>query len=158
MPSVLFVCTANQCRSPMAEAIFRELLRKKGKLADWSIASAGAGALAGQPATLFTQSTLRERGIEIGAHRSRTVTRELLQSYKLVLTMEREQEEALKSAFPELNDRICLLASMVDGQFDIDDPIGRPIERYRTLANELTDVLERGLPRIEWLAADPASG
>ena len=158
MPSVLFVCTANQCRSPMAEAIFRDLMQKNGKLEAWSIDSAGVGALAGQPATLFTQSTLRERGIEIGAHRSRTVTKELLRSHKLILTMEHEQEEALKSAFPEMTDRICLLASMVDGQFDIDDPIGRPIERYRSLANELTDVLERGLPRIEWLAADPASG
>lgn len=157
MPSVLFVCTANQCRSPMAETIFRELLRKKGMLGEWSIASAGVGALEPRPATLFTQSALRERGIEIGAHWSRPVTKELLQGYNLVLTMEREQQAALQSTFPEMADRVCMLASMVDGDFDIDDPVGRPIEQYRALADELTDVLRRGRPRIEWLAADPAN-
>lgn len=142
----------------MAEAIFRRMVQERGKLRDWSIGSAGVHALAGEPATLFTQSTLRERGIELGSHRSRPITRELMQGCNLVLTMEREQQAALQSAFPEMADRVCLLASMVDGDFDIDDPIGRPIERYRALADELMDVLGRGMPRIEWLAADPASG
>lgn len=154
MPSVLFVCTANQCRSPMAEAIFRDMLQERGAPGDWTIGSAGVRALVGEPATLFTQSTLRERGIELRSHRSRPVTRDLLQGYNLVLTMEREQQAALQSAFPEMADRVCLLASMVDGDFDIDDPVGRPIEQYRALADELTDVLRRGMPRIERLAAD----
>lgn len=142
----------------MAEAIFRHMIQTRGKLEDWSIGSAGIRALAGEPATLFTQSTLRERGIELGSHRSRPITRELLQGCNLVLTMERDQREVLQKAFPELADRVCVLASMVDGDFDINDPIGLPIERYRALADELSDVLGRGMPRIEWLAADPASG
>lgn len=140
----------------MAEAIFRDMIQKRGNLGDWRIGSAGVRAIVGEPATLFTQSTLRERGIALGSHRSRPVTRDLLQGSNLVLTMEGAQQEVLQSAFPDLADRVCLLASMVDGDFDIDDPIGLPIERYRALADELTDVLGRGMPRIEWLAADPA--
>ncbi len=155
MPSVLFVCTANQCRSPMAEAIFRELLREKGRLPGWSIGSAGVRASPGEPATLFTQSTLRERGIETGAHRSRPVTEEVLRSYNLVLTMERAQQDELRAAYPDMADKIGLLATTAGGQYDIDDPIGLPLERYRALANELSDILGRGLSQIEWLAADP---
>ncbi len=140
----------------MAQAILRDLLRRRGKLSGWTIGSAGVRAVAGEPATLFTQSTLRERGIDLGSHRSRPVTEELVRTHNLVLTMERSQQDELRASFPEMADKICLLATIADGQYDIDDPIGLPLERYRALANELTDVLERGLSQIEWLAADPS--
>jgi protein-tyrosine-phosphatase len=77
MRSVLFICTANICRSPMAMGLLRAKVFALGEDADWRIESAGTWAEPGQLAAVNTRLIVAERSVNLTGHRSRTVTREL---------------------------------------------------------------------------------
>ena len=76
MRNVLFVCTGNVCRSPMAEGIFRRAVQGRG---DYRVISAGLGALEGQPPSAHAVAAVKELGIDISNQRSRMLTPELVQ-------------------------------------------------------------------------------
>jgi protein-tyrosine-phosphatase len=150
MRSVLIVCTANQCRSPMAMAILRS---KTGQLpGEWKIESAGTWAVEGAPANQKTQQVLAELGLDLSAHRSRMVTREMLAAFNLILVMEPGHKEALQIEFPEAANRTFLLSEMIGLSFTIMDPVGGEIEGYRATAREIDHILIEGLEKIDSLA------
>jgi protein-tyrosine phosphatase len=148
MPSVLFVCTANICRSPLAMALFRHRLEQQGELPGWRIESAGTWAMEGEPPALKSIMLLGRRGINLRSHRSRTVSRELLQSFDLILTMERGHKEALRAEFPEIAGRTFLLTEMVGENRDIIDPMGGSLEAFELTIRDLEDIFERGQAEI----------
>jgi len=154
MPSVLFICTANICRSPMASALFRQKIKKIYGEDDWLITSAGTWATDGMPASLNSTAVMEEKGIDIQDHRSQIVSNELLQQHNLVLTMEKGHKEALQVEFPQWADRVYLLSEMIGGSFDIDDPYTRKIDDYRVTADELDQLLSDGFEKICQLAND----
>jgi protein-tyrosine-phosphatase len=159
MYSVLFICTANICRSPMAQGLLRARVSEGGESHDWRIESAGVWALPEQPAALFTRQVLQERGIGLGNFRSRPISRELLAEFNLVLTMERGHKEALRAAFPEFAGRIFMMRELIGDTREIADPVGNPIEDYRDTAKEMENILIKGYDRLRKLAADaPAAG
>ena len=84
MKTVLFICTGNVCRSPMAEALFRKAAEGRG---DFRVLSAGLGAVDGQPPTAHSVSAMRELGMDISAQRSRALTTNLLQQADYVFGM-----------------------------------------------------------------------
>jgi protein-tyrosine-phosphatase len=148
MSSVLFVCTANICRSPMAAAIFKKILKEKGYVDEWIVESAGTWSLEDQPAAEKTQKVLRNRGIDISDHRSRGVNRQLLDSFDLILTMEEGQKEALRVEFPEFATKIFLLSEVADAKVNIDDPIGLSLVDFEETAKQLELYLEKGFTKI----------
>lgn len=151
MGAVLFVCTANVCRSPMASAIFRKILENKRDLANWRVESAGTWAIDGQPASVGSQQVMKKRGLDISDHRSRGVGQELLTLFDLILTMESGHKEALRAEFPEFADQIFMLSEMVDQMYDVADPIGRPIDEYEKTAVEIERLLSTGFEKIQAL-------
>lgn len=151
MPHILFVCTANICRSPVAEAVLRRRLRERG-MADWTVGSAGTWAVQERGAAQNSVHVLAERGIDISDHRSRMVSREMLDEADLILCMESGHVEALKAEFPEVAHRIHLLSEMVGEGFGISDPYRGPLEEYQQMAVAVTDLIDRGLQRIVDLA------
>jgi len=151
--SVLFVCTANICRSPMAEALFREMVFDQ--VGEWKIASAGTWAMSGQPAAQFTRDVLTERGMSADDHRSQPIERELLEEYQLVLVMERGHKEALQVEFPDLAVRIYMLSEVVSGQLDVYDPIGGPLIDFQDMAKEIESYLQNGFELIREKSQDP---
>ncbi len=153
MRSVLFVCTANICRSPMAMGLLRAKVIALGEDADWRIESAGNWAEPGQPAAINTRLIVAERGVDLTNHRSRLVTRELLKEFNLVLTMEAGQKEALRAEFREDARRVFLLSEMIGKAYDIVDPVGKPLDEYRWTAHEIRVILNEGYERIRTLAA-----
>lgn len=155
MHSVLFVCTANQCRSPMAEGLLR--LRVGDDNVDWRIESAGTWALEGTPATPHAITALKERGYDLDGHRSRLVNLQLLQPFALILTMERGHKEALRIEFPEIASRVYLLSEMIGKVFNIDDPVGSPLKEYRATAQEIDQILDQGFTHIERLSRERLS-
>lgn len=153
MPSVLFVCTANICRSPLAEALFRDMVSDES--GEWKVESAGTWALTGEPAAQNSQQVLAERGLDASEHRARIVSLELLSSFNLILTMEKGHKEALQIEFPAIAERVFTLSEMVGSEFDIHDPIGGPLVEFQATADELESILTDGYASITQLAKDP---
>ena len=152
MNSVLFICSANICRSPMAMGLLRSMVEDSSD--QWKIESSGVWDMGDQPAALNTQLVLQERGIDLNDHASRTITGTMLSEFNLVLVMEDNHKEVLKLAFPEYTDRIYMLSEMVGKIFDIVDPIGRSLADFEETALEMERILTEGFEKISILAAE----
>jgi protein-tyrosine-phosphatase len=152
MPSIVFVCTANICRSPVAEALFADWLRQQPDAAIWHVSSAGTWADDGAPASIYSTQVLGELGLDITRHRSRRVDRAMVAGTDLVLCMTRSQREAMQADFPDLADRMHLLSAMAGPAYDIADPYGGPRQGYAEMVEEVRQLLVAGRPRILALA------
>lgn len=156
MPEILVVCTANICRSPVVEAILRARLRERG-LADWRVASGGTLALPGYEAAEHSRELLAERRLDISGHRSQRVEERHLAASDLVLCMEWGHREALRIEFPHHRGKIHLLTEMVGDHREVADPIGGPRQGYERMVDEVTELIDQGLPRIVELASAHAA-
>lgn len=148
MNSVLFVCSANQCRSPMAEALLKNIVLERDEENEWKIASAGVWAATGVPATDNARAVMEERGLDISAHLSQPTSRDLLGEYHLALVMENAHKEALQAQYPEFADRIVLFRNLAGDDNDFEDPVGGSLDRYRGAAEELQNVILEGFDQI----------
>ena len=156
MPSILFVCTANQIRSPMAAAMFRAALsahperRSQNGVEgqEWRVESAGTWVKEGLPANRAAQQVMRELGLDLSHHRTRCVTGELLRQFDLILVMERNHKEALRVEFPALRGRIRLCSELAGGEWDVPDCAEGGEDEVREAAKMIAGVLERGRERI----------
>ena len=123
MKNILFVCTGNTCRSPMAEGLLRHALRDDKS---FRILSAGVAANSGAPANPETVTILRESGIDLENHLSRPITSDLVREAMLILAMTDVHKEIILELFPEAGERVFLLGEFSrDPAFhEIPDPIG----------------------------------
>lgn len=154
MPHILFVCTANICRSPVGEAILRDRLQKRG-LQQWTTSSAGTWALVGREAAYYSIRLMAEKGFDLEAHRARMLDEALLKQADLVLCMEPGHMEAIKAEFTAYSNKVYLLSEMIGRVHRIPDPFGKPIEEYQAMIAELTELIDSGLDRIIELAKAP---
>lgn len=148
MPSVIFICTANRCRSPMAAGLLRRLVAEQGAGDQWQITSAGTWAAPDLPAMSLARSVCETKGADLHAHRSRLLTAEILQAADVILVMTRFHLEAVRAEFPQLADRLFLLSELIGQRFDIADPINGTLDDYRRSADDIEHILIAGLPRL----------
>lgn len=150
---ILVICTANICRSPVAEAVLRQRLQEQG-LAGWTVSSAGTWAESERSAATHSIQIMAEKGVDLRPHRSRIVTEEMLAEVDLVLCMEIGHVEALHAEFPAHSRKIYLLSEMVGQRYSVSDPYGGPLQEYQRMVKELTNLIDKGLPRIITLAGN----
>jgi protein arginine phosphatase len=148
MPSILIVCTANICRSPMGEGILKRLVEVCPDKNQWYIDSAGVWARYGNPPAPLSQLVMQNMGIDISSHRSQPVNKEFLRNFDLILTMESIHKEVLQNQYLRIAERIYMLSEMVGIIKDIGDPISGEIEDYQATADELDLMLSDGLDKI----------
>jgi protein-tyrosine-phosphatase len=158
MPSVLFVCTANRCRSPIAMTLLRDKVKRLASVLDWRIESAGTWTIEGLPAVDGAKLVMAEKGLDLSQHLSHQVTGDMLRSFSLILTMERGQKEALQIEFQEVSSRVFLLSEMVGVINDISDPVGKSLTEFRQTVVDIETLIDQGFARIYQLAqAEPVS-
>jgi protein-tyrosine phosphatase len=131
---VLFVCSGNICRSPMAAEYFRHRAAHAG-LSHVVVDSAGTLGIEGQPAAAEAVEVLRGHGLDLRRHRSRGIRLSDLRTSDLVVVMELAHQDFLEALDPSLRGRIALLRSFEPGSKtaaspDLDDPIGGDAARF----------------------------
>ena len=137
---LMFVCTANICRSPMAEGLARAEADRRGLPVE--IRSGGILGFEGKPAAPNAIAACREVGIDISQHQSSGVTEADVAWVDAVLVMEMRHQQELHRRFPELDGRVVLLGTF-GGRPEISDPIGSWMWRFRRSRTFIGRCVER---------------
>src|ERR1017187_9827089 len=145
MKTILFICTGNVCRSPMAEALFRRAAAGRG---EFRVFSAGLGAVDGQPPTAHSVEAMRELGMDISGQRSRMLTTDLVRQADYIFGMTHSHVDTIALLYPPAAEKIFLLREFDDTleefEKDISDPIGGSYEVYENCR----DHIEQGIASL----------
>ncbi|MCA9237794.1 MAG: threonylcarbamoyl-AMP synthase [Planctomycetales bacterium] len=150
---IVVVCTGNTCRSPMAEAMLRQMIAQKAgcqvdelESRGLTIASAGIAAAAGGPAATEAVEVMKSQGLDITCHQSQPLTDKLAHHADMLLTLTAAHRNAILRRWPEVAARTHTLRP--DGG-DIADPIGGPLEVYKQCASQIEQALRERVEEID---------
>ncbi len=146
---ILFVCTGNTCRSSMAEALAKKLLKDRaGDKCDLHFSSAGVAAFPEDRASREAAQAMSEMGISLLSHRATRLSRDKVLKADLILTMTSGHLEQVRILFPQFAAKVFTLAEYTDSLGDVPDPIGQSLEEYRRCARRLEELITRMLDKL----------
>ena len=152
MANILFVCTANRFRSPLAALYFARELVRHGDDQDVRVSSAGTWTIPERPATPEVIAFAKSLGLNLSMHKSRVVSKRILSDADLVVVMESGHKESLSNEFPATSDQIYLLSDIIQGvSYDIPDPYTGD-EKIEDIANEIIALIDKGYEKFITLA------
>lgn len=156
MSNILFVCTANRCRSPMAERLFYHKLINltPDRAENWMVGSAGTWATNNHKPDANLIASMESYGIDIRDHRSRSLNDKMVTQQDLILVMENHHLEAMRFEYPDSAPKIFLLSQLIGNEFDIEDPFDKDLKDYQRAARLIDEILSQGFSRIFQLAQD----
>lgn len=144
LSKVLFVCTANQTRSPIAAKMFEKMMERAG-ISGIQVSSAGTFTGGGEPASSMTLEMAKMMGLDLSKHISTAITTEMIRDHDLILVMEELHRVAIISMCPDIDDRIKLLGTFapnVRPDEGIPDPTGLPPLAYRSCFAQIMEAIE----------------
>ena len=143
---VLFVCTGNICRSPLAASLLERALKDRGL--EVAVSSAGTGAWDGAPASEGAYLVGLERGLDLSGHRARLLTRELVEEADLILTMARHHRARVDELGGE--GKVFVLGEYAGkGGDEVSDPFGGDLDVYRDTFAELEALIAAVVERLQ---------
>jgi protein-tyrosine-phosphatase len=148
MALIVFICTGNICRSPVAEGILRNKLNKNN-ITHIQVSSMGTHGLENAEASAYSKQLCLENGIDISLHRSRPLIPQELINSSLILVMELVHYEYLLSFFPVVKNKSYMLKSwpsVGESKHNVKDPIGRTLKFYKKIYREIDENIERIFP------------
>ncbi len=149
MPAILFVCTANQFRSPIAAASFSQKLSASSLPDTWKVASAGTWAAAGLPANSNAINSALNLGLDITNHITREVTLEMIAEFDLIVVMEKNHKESLELDFPQTIGKIVLLGQLANVPHDeIPDPAKEDFANADLIAEVIHASIKRTFTKL----------
>lgn len=149
MGTVLYVCRANQCRSAIAAASLRKVIREIAPTSGINVTSAGTWASEGANVPASIIELANSIGLPgLSRHRTRRIDYSIIQSADIVIVMELGQREAILSEFPEFKKKVYLLSELAEGSlFDIPDP-AIPGVNQTSVVMDICRLVEKSTPRI----------
>jgi protein-tyrosine phosphatase len=152
MVSVLFVCTGNQYRSPIAAETFRGQLTRDGRAGQWMVSSAGTWTSSGRQALPDAVELARSFGVNIDGHTTRMLDAKMLEDADLVFVMEQGHKESIQVEFPFAKKKVYLLSQVLDElAYDIPDPASAQSEA-REIIRDLVAMVRAGSGNIYRIA------
>lgn len=133
--NIIFVCTGNTCRSPMAEGLFKKILQEQKK-ENILVSSAGLSVPVSAPASQNTITVMKEQGIDLQQHRAQQLTAAMLADADRIYVMTGQQQQILQALYPQFAKKIQQLSNA-----QISDPFGQDVQAYRTCAEQIRQAL-----------------
>jgi protein-tyrosine-phosphatase len=150
MLNIIFVCTGNICRSPMAEGFLRYKWHQMRR-DDLMVSSMGIHGLNDSPATEYARAVCKKNGFDISSHRARSLVGEELMTADLILCMEPAHKKFIRVFFPQLQNRVALLGAWPDKatrKSSIEDPMGSSYKKYQKIFAIIKEHIERIIPLL----------
>ena len=142
---ILFVCTGNSCRSPMAHAMAQDIIGRLGHEIKADSAGIYPGAGSASP---HAQKIMAEMGLDLSNHKTASVNDYNMDEYHLILTMTQAHKNHIAALLGDVDEKLYTLGEYIGVDGDISDPFGGDEEEYRQCAMQIKSLLELAIPKI----------